>query len=287
MTRYDVHQHLWPASFVTALRSRTAPPCLDGASLVTPEGAFPFDAAVHDLDTRLAMLDRHGIDVALVSLQPTLGIESLDPGEQRALEDAWIEGIGETVARAEGRILALAPWRVLPGFAGTSVGVSALLDPERGAAVDDVDRAGGLLFVHPEAEGPLAPGRPQWWNWTAGYTAQMQSAYLAWLDGGRERWPRLRVLFAILAGGAPFQHERLALRGVDVRGTLDPGVYFDSATYGRRAIELCIETFGVERIVYGSDTPVVEPGATLAAVRGFGESVSQLLQSDTPASLLT
>jgi predicted TIM-barrel fold metal-dependent hydrolase len=115
----------------------------------------------------------------------------------------------------------------------------------------------------------------------------MQRAYLAWLAGGRERHPALRIVFALLAGGAPFQHERLIHRGVDVRGSLDPGTLFDTASYGRRAIELCIETFGVERLVYGSDTPVVDSQQTLDAVRAMGDSVTHLLQTDTPGRLLT
>jgi hypothetical protein len=114
----------------------------------------------------------------------------------------------------------------------------------------------------------------------------MQAAYLAWLAGGRERWPTLRVVFAILAGGAPFQLERLAQRGMDVRSALDPGVYFDTATYGRRAIELCVETFGVGQLAYGSDTPVVDSRFTLQAVRGFGDAVAQMVQVETPRALL-
>ena len=51
-------------------------------------------------------------------------------------------------------------------------------------------------------------------------------------------------------------------------------------------IELIIETFGVHRLVYGSDMPVVDPRPTLDAVRGFGDSVSQILQIDTPGALL-
>jgi hypothetical protein len=114
----------------------------------------------------------------------------------------------------------------------------------------------------------------------------MQAAYFAWLGSGRDRWPTLRVVFAILAGGAPFQLERVAHRGVEVRSSLDPNTFFDVATYGRRAIELVIETFGVGQLVYGSDTPVVDPQPTLRAVRGFGDSVTQILQIDTPAALL-
>jgi hypothetical protein len=130
------------------------------------------------------------------------------------------------------------------------------------------------------------PELPEWWGWTVGYTSQMQAAYLSWLALGRARWPRLRVVFAILAGGAAFQLERLAHRGVDVRSLLEPNVYLDVATYGRRAIELCIETFGVGQLVYGSDLPVVDPQHTLHAVRGFGDAVARLVQIDTPGSLL-
>ena len=75
----------------------------------------------------------------------------------------------------------------------------------------------------------------------------------------QERWPDVTVVFAILAGGGPVQLERLASRGVDVRSTLHRNVFFDTASYGRRALELCIETFGVEQLVFGSDAPVVDP----------------------------
>ena len=51
-------------------------------------------------------------------------------------------------------------------------------------------------------------------------------------------------------------------------------VFFDTASYGRRALELCIETFGVEQLVFGTDTPVVDPTPAIRAVDAFGESVA-------------
>jgi predicted TIM-barrel fold metal-dependent hydrolase len=283
----DVHQHLWPSGFVGVLRSRRVPPLLDGSTLVTVEGSFPVALDDHDPERRIALLDRDGIDVAVLSLQPSLGLELLAGREREELELAWADGARALVRESAGRFRALAPWRRLEGFAGTSVGASALVDPRAHAdLLDEIDTARGLVFVHPESEGPLPAGRPDWWAWTAGYTGQMQRAYLAWLGGGRERWPRLRIVFAILAGGAPIQHERLVHRGVDVRGTLDPDTLFETATYGRRAIELVIETFGVERVLYGSDTPVVDSSPTLGAVRGMGDSVARLLQADNPERVL-
>jgi 6-methylsalicylate decarboxylase len=286
--KVDFHQHLWPQAFQDALGARRRSPCLHGQELVTSEGSFPFDPGAHDPERRLETLDRLGIDVATLSLQPSLGIEALPSSERDELEECWADATLELVAAGGGRFRALAPWRLADGFVGTSVGVSALLEPGRGQdLLDAVDRVSGIAFVHPEAEQPVPAGRPDWWRWTTGYTAQMQAGYLAWLDAGRDRWPSLRIVFAMLAGGAPVQLERLTHRGVDVRSALDPEVYFDVATYGRRAIELCIETFGVDRLVYGSDTPVVDPVRTLRAVRGFGESVAHLIENETPASLLT
>lgn len=253
---------------------------------MTPEGSFQVDLASHDPERRLAALDRDGIDVAVLSLQPSLGIERLHGPEREELELAWLEATRDLAATARGRFRVLAPWRVADGCAGTSVGTSAMLDPEAEPVLAQVDAVGGLVFVHPESEGPVPAGRPAWWNWTAGYTGQMQHAYLAWLGGLRERYPAVRAVFAMLAGGAPIQHERLVHRGVHVRGSLDPDTLFDTASYGRRAIELCIETFGVERVVYGSDTPVIDPEPTLRAVRELGESVARLLQSDNSERLV-
>ncbi len=287
MLTYDVHQHLWPPAFLAALRARDTTPFVRDDSLVTPEGAFAFDARAHDPDARLALLDRDGIGVAVLSLQPTLGVEALPEGERDHLEETWMAGMLDLVAESGGRFRALAPWRVADGFSGASVGASALLEPGRGAdALAAAADAGTLVFVHPEAEGAVPHGRPAWWNWTAGYTGQMQQAYLAWLGGGREAHPDVPVVFAQLAGGAPIHHERLTHRGVHVRAALDPLTLFETSTYGRRAIELCIETFGVERILYGSDVPVVDPRPTLRAVRGFGESVAHILQSETPGRLI-
>lgn len=288
MATYDLHQHLWPERFVATLRARTAPPLLTRDELVTSEGRFVVDVSSHEPEARIRALDRDGIDIAVLSLQSTLGLERLGPGEQDELEELWAEEMRGIVSASGGRFLALAPSRVRGGFPGVSLGASSLLDLDRaGPLLDAAAEHGCLVFVHPEADGPPVESKPSWWSWALGYTAQMQAAYLSWLSSGRDRWPDLRIVFAILAGGAPFQLERLTHRGVNVRSALDPNTFFDVATFGRRAIELVIETFGVHRLVYGSDTPVVDPGPTLAAIRGFGDSVTYVLQTETPTELLT
>jgi len=288
VTTYDVHQHLWPQEFVAALRARDAPPFIDGDEITTQEGRFAIDLADHDVAVRLRNLDRDEIDVAVISLQTSLGLETLAADERHALEAAWVDGARELVSTSEGRLLAFSPSIVRDGFTGISLGSAVLANPDAASSVLDAAEASGtVVFVHPDAGRPADPARPQWWEWVTGYPARMQEAYLAWLAFGRERWPSLRVVFAMLAGGGPFQLERLARRGIDVRSALDPNTFFEVSTHGRRAIELCVQTFGVSQLAYGSDTPVVDSRPTLDAVRGFGDAVRHVLQSDTPTRLLT
>jgi hypothetical protein len=288
VTTYDLHQHLWPEEFVAVLRSRSTPPFLEGERLTTHEGRFEIRIADHDVEARLRALDRDGIEVAVVSLQTSLGLGSLPDGERLVLEEAWVEGTAEVVTAAAGRLLAFSPGRLREGFAGVSLGASALTGLDRAVDVlDAAESAAAVVFVHPDAGQSRDPALPAWWDWVTGYPARMQEAYLAWLAFGRERWPSLRVLFAMLAGGGPFQLERLSRRGVDVRSALDPNTFFEVSTHGRRAIELCVETFGVGQLAYGSDTPVVDSRPTLDAVRGFGDAVAHVLQSDTPTRLLS
>ena len=288
MATHDVHQHLWPEPFVAALRSRREPPLLDGDVLITREGRFPIRPESHDPEARVRLLDLDGIDVAVLSLQTSLGLERLAAPEREALEETWVGGIREIAAASDGRFTALSPSRPREGLPGVSVGSHVLLELDRHADVlAEAAGHGAFVLVHPDAGERSGAGRPDWWEWVVGYPARMQAAYLAWLAGGRSRFPQLRIVFAMLAGGGPFQLERLARRGVDVRSALDPNTFFEVSTHGRRAIELCIETFGVSQLVNGSDTPVVDSQPTLDAVRGFGDSVAQILQIETPAALLT
>ncbi len=149
----------------------------------------------------------------------------------------------------------------------------------------ELERRGSVLFVHPGPGRPPAD-MPVWWAPVVDYTAEMQAAYAAWLARGAERYPSLRVIFAILAGGGPFQLERLRSRGVDVRSTLHPTVFFDTASYGRRALELCLATYGVGQLVYGSDIPVIDSHRTLQALLEFGDAVTDAVCRENPQRLL-
>jgi hypothetical protein len=279
---YDVHQHLWPEELVEALRRRPEAPRLRGARLeLTVEPPSEVDLAAHDLDARLALLDRYRIDHALISLQPTIETETSPD-----LVDAYHEGMPAVVAASGGRLLALAAGRCLPGFAGACISAGALARGDD-ALLAELEAAGQILFVHPGPPTRTAPGgAPGWWPAVVDYTAQMQAAYMTWLARDAARHRGLPVIFAILAGGAPVQLERMRSRGVEVRTTLHDNVFLDTSSYGRRALELALATYGVTQLVFGSDAPVIDPAVTLASVHEFGDAVMDVVLRDNPARIL-
>ncbi|MBS1889452.1 MAG: amidohydrolase family protein [Actinobacteria bacterium] len=283
MKTVDVHQHLLGDPLVEALARRTAPPMLvrrrDGWTFriaAEPDSVLTFAAT--DADLRRAELGEDGIELALVALSSALGIETLPVEESSALIEAHHEGIEALPADFGG-------WGAVPlaepepdpagvdlaldrGCVGITLPAAALADPaavERvGPLLARLEERGAPLFVHP---GPVvAAGRPDgavalphWWPALTDYVAQMQAAWFAFLHVGRRAHPRLRVLFAMLAGGAPLQLERYATRRGVPAPDPDQLVFYDISSYGPRMTGAVAEVVGAGQLVYGSDRPVVDP----------------------------
>ena len=106
------------------------------------------------------------------------------------------------------------------------------------------------------------------------------------IAGEAARGPAVRVGVAILAGGAPFQLERLKAGGADVEPAARPTVYLETASYGRRALDLCLSAVGMHQLVFGSDAPVMEIEPGLAAVRSLGPAASEAICVTNPSGLL-
>ena len=264
MTSFDVHQHLWPEQLVAALRRRGRPPRIDGDELILGEGTFDAGLDAHALGARMRLLDEVGIDTAVVSLQPTLACDGIPE-----LVDAYHEGILELVAAAGGRLQAFAVAECREGFSGACVPAPAVV-AGIGKLADELLDAGQMLFVHPGPVPAPPAGAPAWWSALVDYPAQMQAAYAAWLTHGSSE---LSVVFAFLAGGAPFQLERLRARGGEVPRM---AVFFDTASYGPLALRLTGEACGSDCLVFGSDAPVMDAGAAVEAVEAAGVAEAAL-----------
>ncbi len=261
-----------------------------------PDSVLSFDAT--NVALRAVEVRRENLDRALVALSSALGVETLPAEEALPLLEAHHRGVEELPANFGGwgavQLEAPDPAEVDAaigrGCAGISLPATALADPEAlahvGPLLARLEAHDAPLFVHP---GPVAaagqsgprPPVPVWWPALTSYVAQMQAAWFAFLHAGRHEHPRLRVLFAMLAGGAPLHLERFAARGGTAPAEPDPLVYYDTSSYGTRMLEAMAGAVGVAQLVYGSDRPVVEPVAEL------GPELGRLLRCTNPHSLLT
>lgn len=305
MKSVDVHQHLLSEPLIDELARRRQAPMLirrrEGWTFRLsgePDSVLSFDAT--NVALRTVELRRDEIDRALVALSAALGIETLPADEALPLLEAHHRGIEALPAASFGgwgavQLEAPDPADVDAVIARGCVGIS--LPATALATPDALERVGPLLarleshdaplFVHP---GPVAaPGEPApsaslpgWWPALTDYVAQMQAAWFAFLNAGRREHPRLRVLFAMLAGGAPLHLERLVARGGTAPAEPDPLVFYDTSSYGTRMLEAMAGAVGVAQLVYGSDRPVVD-----AAAPPLGPQLGRLLRRTNPHCLLT
>jgi hypothetical protein len=265
---------------------------------VPGEPDSPFGPAAHDSRQRASSLRASGLDGALLCTSTPLGVEALPEDEARPLLDAWHEGVREA-----GEPFGV--WGALPldgatpgdvdrllgrGAVGVSFPAPALRGPhalERvGPLLERLEQRGTPLLVHPGPAGPPVADAEEvadaWWPALTGYVADVNVAWHAFLAWGRPRHPRLRVCFAMLAGLAPLHAERLGVRGGPADRVQDPGLFYDTSSYGPRAIGAMAAVVGAEQLVFGSDRPVVD-GLTAAAL---GEETFTALARDNVRRLL-
>lgn len=280
----DIHQHVWTTPLLDALAERHCLPFVrreEGLTVLHCAGELPYviDTRAESPERRAHLLRRDGVDVAVVALSSPIGIEALPREVAHELISAHLDGV-----------LALGPefaaWGPVPiespdpddvddvlarGCVGVSLPAGALagrpaLDAVR-PVLERVQSHGVTLFIHPGGaatrqarEAPI--NEPLWWRALTDYVSQMQAAWLTFAAHGRRELPRLRIVFAMLAGGGPLLSERLATRGGPEVDLTDPLTFYDTSSYGPRMVESVGVWVGARQLVYGSDRPVIEPVAS-------------------------
>jgi 6-methylsalicylate decarboxylase len=283
----DVHQHLWPESLLRLLARRSAPPRIkrDGGDWrlhLAGEPPSRLDLVAHDPERRAAQAVRDGVDRVLIAPSTPLGIEALPEREARPLLEAFHEGVLALGAPFGLWASPLSGADVDELLDAGAVGASlpaATANPT--AVLDRLQDRGAPLLVHP---GPaVAPGRaPSWWPAVTDYVAGMSAAWHAFAATGRAAHPDLKVVWAMLAGGAPLHAERLAARGGPAGAVHDERSWFDVSSYGPKAVDAMLRVVGVDRLVYGSDRPVVEPPSLTL----LGPAVRTALTGANPSKVL-
>jgi predicted TIM-barrel fold metal-dependent hydrolase len=263
--RVDCHQHVWTEPLLDALARRSDPPRArpSGGGWVLQLRAEPDYRIASDLDDRAKLVEADAVDVALVAPSLPAGI-----ADSEDLVRAYREGAAAlperfrawgTVAIAEPDPAAVDA-QLEEGFIGIALPAGALADPaavERiGPVLERLEQRDSPLFVHP---GPAGGTGPAWWPAMTDYVAQMNAAWHAFLAVGRAGFPSLRVLFALLAGLAPLHIERLRERGGPADAVADRNIFYDTSSYGPRALDAIVRVIGVDQLVYGSDRPLATP----------------------------
>jgi 6-methylsalicylate decarboxylase len=284
MMRIDVHQHIWTVPLVERLAARETLPLVrrsDGLTVLHSAAEQPYliDLAAEAPERRATLVRADRVDLALIALSSPIGIEALPREQALELIDAHLDGVAALPSE-------FAPWGPIAldgadpadvdallarGCVGISIPAGALDGPDR------LDRLGPVLeraadrhtpvFVHPgrapgQRPGAAAFGEPLWWRALTDYVEQMQAAWLTFAAFGRREHPGLTVVFAMLAGCAPLQAERLDTRGGPPVELHDPNIFYESSSYGPAAVETIARRVGEAQLLYGSDRPVIDPIVT-------------------------
>ena len=257
--RADVHQHVWTEPLLDALARRRSPPFLehsDRLCVVHSAGEHPYaiDPHTERSEKRNELLDSDRLDAAIVAPSSPIGIETLPRDSAQPLIEAHLAGVGALGERFQ-------TWGPLVldecqrdevdslldrGCIGISLPATALTGPDALHAIapvlERIEARDAPLFIHP---GPppsnlsweASPTEPPWWRALTDYVAQMQTAWLTLTALWRRDHPRLVVVFAMLAGGAPLLSERLQARGGPSVALRDRRIFYDTSSYGPAAVE--------------------------------------------------
>jgi 6-methylsalicylate decarboxylase len=132
----------------------------------------------------------------------------------------------------------------------------------------EVNRRGAILFVHPSVTGVCSPVINDW-GFRASIGNSVEDAMFVAHMIARQiphRYPNVRFIVPHLGGPIPMLLNRLDKQGVRDLGNLAelPSVtarrfWYDTVCYGSKASFTCAcEAFGVEKLVAGSDYPVLQ-----------------------------
>lgn len=290
----DVHTHMYSKEWFELIKAKGAPryevrpskdfPAplgiyADGAPFATPQPAH------FDYEMRIADMDKAGVDLAIVSLtapncywgdaETSLEAARLVNEDMAAAQTTWPDRI---------RWFASIPWehedlalRELERATGDgAVGVMVLaniagrsLTSDHFAPIWRAINAKGLpVLIHPTAP----PGTDQLdihnYNLIAqvGFMFDTSLAVARMLyDGFLETYPKVKLIVSHAGAFLPYIVGRMDIcfeNMVAVRENVSvlPSellreVYYDSVTFRLDALQMCINTGGPDKVLYGSDYP--------------------------------
>jgi predicted TIM-barrel fold metal-dependent hydrolase len=284
--KIDVHHHVAPPDYVSILEGRG----------ITSVGGRPLP--VWDLEENLALMDRHGMETAMLSLSAP-GVYFGDRGLARELARSSNEFLARLVSELPRRFGAFA---TLPlpdveaaldelayaldtlGLDGvgllSSVDRRYMGDPAYDALFDELDRRRAVVFMHPHTPDENAvPGLDLPTSLMEFVYETTRAVSKLLFSGTLERCPYIRLILPHAGGTVPFVALRLCL------GQFWPGLqehvpqgviaylqrlYYDTALSGAPfALRSLQELVDDSHILFASDYPFAPELATVATIGGL------------------
>ncbi|MEP9386780.1 amidohydrolase family protein [Mesorhizobium sp. KR9-304] len=274
--KIDVHAHLYPVAYLDLLDGFGG----TGVGTTIARGLHA-DQTPDDLDRRLAMMNKAGVDVQVLSVSPQDPyFSSLDKSVEAArLANGILAGL---VTLGRGRFAAFASLplphidaaiaeteRCLDelGMIGVTVSTTILGKPLADSQFDglfsELDRREAVVFIHPSGvslassivtnahlDGPI--GSP--FEDTVCALQLIQARV-------PERFPGIKFISSHLGGCLPFLMKRIDVQArVFMPGPALPSAeakrfWYDTVNAHPAALRCACETFGADRLLLGTDTP--------------------------------
>jgi 6-methylsalicylate decarboxylase len=279
----DVHAHYVPKQFGDFMGERFGPRV--GVPNPTGIARYPVSDSAADIQGRLELMDAAGVETQILSphRQPYLPDEAECVRALHLLNDGYAALAARHPARIRSYVMLPLPHidaslremaRGLDqlGCVGVNMNISwlgrSIAEAEFEPIFAEMNRRATILFVHPSVTGVCSPVINDW-GFRASIGNSVEDAMFVAHMIARQipfRYPKIRLIVPHLGGPIPMLLNRLDQQGVrDLGGLAElPSVtarrfWYDTVCYGSKAAICCeCETFGVEKLVTGSDYPVLQ-----------------------------
>jgi predicted TIM-barrel fold metal-dependent hydrolase len=289
----DMHSHWIPPKLAAALRQRDTAPYIkahaDGREFLhQPRGAFPLPQNYEQLSYRLGSMETNGISCSVFSLSSVFGVECLPAEEAAPLAKIQNDSLSAAHLEHPDKIFGLATLPIadmaqaveefdralnLPGIIGALIPGNAFLTLERTkpfkALFDVAQKHHAHILVHTGVlpnDTSFPPGddvdNARERRITLDMQARISSNMITLcLTDFLAPYPDVTVQCHNLGGNIPAEVDRLDHISLDREPNKTPPsdkirrskVMVDCNSMGSRSIERAVETYGAERIVYGTD----------------------------------
>ncbi|MFF2550706.1 amidohydrolase family protein [Nocardia sp. NPDC058058] len=273
--RIDVHAHYWTDDYLDLLVE------LGKTDTDTQRGMGAGGGA--ELDARLRLMDRAGVDMQVLSTAPQ---NPYGPDREKAVAAARFvnDQYAGVVAAHPDRFLAFAsvPMPHIPesiaemgralddlGMVGVAMNTTvldrALVDPEFAPIFAELDRRGTVLYLHPAGNSACSPLiRDYHLTWMAGAPIEDTISVMQLITAGFPlRYPNIKIINSHLGGALPMLLQRAdnqymweAPQTPEAPSVQARRMWYDTVGHGHLpALQAAIDSFGADRLLLGTDFP--------------------------------